>query len=137
MTDEQRIAQLEAQLARVEGQQQRSAIDRGYIRSRLDPKQKGGGTGSLEFVAFTAHTGTGGDENTLANFTYTFTDSLGITHPNIAPAQQRPKGTLLFGTHGTYDRLNNVLKDVDEVPDTGVCSASLAAVTGETPFFGF
>jgi hypothetical protein len=84
-----------------------------------------------------AHTGTGGDENTLANFTYTFTDSNGITHTDIAPAQQRPKGTLLFGTHGTYDRLNNVLKDVDEVPDTGVCSASLAAVTGETPFFGF
>jgi hypothetical protein len=137
MNDDQRIAQLEAQISRLLNDSQRSTVDRHYIRSRLDPKQKSGGTGNQEFVAITSHTGTGGDEATFATFKYTFTDSNNITHTDVAPAQQRPKGTLLPATIGEYDRIDNTLVVLDEVPDTGVCSASLAAVTGETPFFGF
>jgi hypothetical protein len=100
--------------------------------------EKLAGSGGSEPVAFTSHTGSGGDEATLANFAYTFTDSFGNTHTDIAPTQQRPFGTLLPATHGDWFPLQQILKNVDEVADTGVCSASAQVATaGDAPFFGW
>jgi hypothetical protein len=59
-------------------------------------------------------------------------------HTNVAPIDQRPKMTLLPGTHGDWDKVNNVLRNVDEVPQTAACATAPAQFSGtEAPAFGF
>lgn len=84
-------------------------------------KRRSGTGGSVEYVALTLSTGTGGTATTAASFTYNFTTVDNIAHNNVSPAHQRLNAAKK-ATIGAWDAVQLKLQWTDEIPDPGGCA---------------
>lgn len=80
------------------------------------------GTQNFELVTLTSDGGSGGDESTPCDFTYSFTTSDAVSHTAVSPVTNRLP-TALAAKRGIWDIDNEELSAIDEWPDGGGCGA--------------